>query len=76
MPFDQKTERAAQLAHLTEMARLPGWKSYAWERAKALDADRSGLFAGLAADLTSAMRPNAGQASASESVALTATKPR
>lgn len=31
--FDFKTHKAEMLAHLTRMARLPGWKAHAWFRA-------------------------------------------
>jgi len=40
-----------QLQHLVELARKPGFKAHAWSRAKELDADTSGLFAGMAAAL-------------------------
>ena len=44
-----------QLQHLIRLARHPGWKAYAWERAKTLDAEESGLFRGIAEDLKAAM---------------------
>lgn len=40
-----------QLQHLQELARKPGFKAHAWSRAKELDTDTSGLFAGMAAAL-------------------------
>jgi hypothetical protein len=55
MPFDRQAEYQAQLQHLISLARLPDWKLYAWNRAKELDADKSGLFHGIAQDLTAAM---------------------
>lgn len=54
MKFDKSAEFQAQLDHLLVLAALPGWKHYAWGRAKALDADQSGLFTGLAEALTTA----------------------
>ena len=55
-----------QLQHLIKLARQPGWKAYAWHRAKVLDADDTGLFRGIADDLKAAMltpptAPSAGQ---------------
>lgn len=47
---------AKQLAHLLALAREPGWRAHALHRAKELDADRSGLWSGIAADLEKAMR--------------------
>ena len=44
-----------QLQHLIRLAKQPGWKAYAWHRAKALDAEESGLFRGIADDLKAAM---------------------
>ena len=44
-----------QLQHLIRLARQPGWKAYAWERAKALHREESGLFRGIAEDLKAAM---------------------
>ena len=48
-------EYSLQLQHLIRLARQPGWKAYAWHRAKALDAEESGLFRGIAADLKAVM---------------------
>lgn len=54
-----------QLQHLIRMAREPGWKAYAWQRAQELDADSSGLFTGIADALRAAMTgPDAPSASA------------
>lgn len=44
-----------QLAHLTVLAKIPGFKAYAWHRAQELGADPSGLWTGLADALTQAM---------------------
>ncbi len=43
------------LAHLIRMAGEPGWKAYAWHRAQELDADRSGMWRGIAEALKTAM---------------------
>jgi hypothetical protein len=53
--FDRKAEYRAQLDHLIALAKTPGWKRYAWARAQELEAERSGLYAGIAAALTAAM---------------------
>ena len=44
-----------QLQHLINLARQPGWKAYAWERAKVLHREESGLFRGIADDLKAEM---------------------
>ena len=44
-----------QLQHLIRLAKQPGWKLYAWERAKTLHREKSGLFRGIADDLKAAM---------------------
>jgi hypothetical protein len=69
--FDPQAEYQRQLSHLVAMASTPGWKQYAWSRAKELDQDQSKLFAGIAADLVTAM---AGQASSTASESPTPTK--
>lgn len=56
MPFDRETEYRKQLAHSIAMAKDPAFKAHAWAQAKDLDAGKSGLFRGLAADLTEGMR--------------------
>lgn len=77
MPFDRKAEYQAQLEHLCKLARDPAWKSYAWSRAKELDADQSGLYCGIAADLTAAIKSAPrGPDSGSGSEPLTSMKPR
>ena len=48
-PFD------LQLAHLVKLAREPGWKQYAWHRAKELEAEVSGRWAGMSTRLREAM---------------------
>jgi hypothetical protein len=37
------------VAHYTRQARTPGWYAYSRQRVHELDADKSGLFAGLRA---------------------------
>ena len=44
-----------QLAHLIKLAKTPGFKEYAWHRALQLEADDTGLWQGIAADLKQAM---------------------
>lgn len=48
-------EYERQLEHLIQLAGRPGWKAYAWHRAKELDADPSGLWRGLSEALKAAM---------------------
>lgn len=74
MTFDRQAEFQRQLQHLTTMARLPGWKAYAWRRAQDLDAEASGLFAGMADALKAAM--TGGPVEGSESGGQCLTKPR
>ena len=54
MSFDRQAEYRTQLEHLIELAKLPGWKAYAWRMAKELDAEDSGLYHGMRRDLTAA----------------------
>jgi hypothetical protein len=44
------------LDHLIKLAKTPGWKSYAWHRAKQLEGDPTGAWAGMAEALTKAMK--------------------
>lgn len=75
MPFNKQAEYQATLEHLLSMARDQGWKIYAWGRAKELDADKSGLFRGIAADLQRAMQsPKPGQDSEPASEPQSATR--
>lgn len=39
-----------QLNHLTWLALSPGWKAYAWHRAKEIEAE-GGMWAGMSTDL-------------------------
>lgn len=61
-----------QLDWLIQMAKNPGAKAHAWHRAKELDADSSGLFAGMAAALKAAMT---GPAESGAPAGPTPTKP-
>lgn len=45
------TEYETQLAHLIRLARTPGWKEYAWSRAKELESCSTGMWKGIAEDL-------------------------
>ena len=44
-----------QLDWLITMSKHPAWKAYAWKRAQELDAETSGLFAGIKDALVKAM---------------------
>ena len=65
MPFDKQAIFDSQLQHLADMASRPGWKKYAWCRAKELASSEPGLFPGIDKALT--QRMTGGQASAGES---------
>lgn len=45
----------AALQHLIKMAKTPGFKEYAWHRAKEMEKCESGMWAGIASDLQQAM---------------------
>jgi hypothetical protein len=45
-----------QLEQLVKLSQHEGWKAYAWNRAKELDAHPSGVYSGLAADLIKRMK--------------------
>ena len=49
------TDYETQLAHLTKLAKTPGFKQYAWHRALQLEADDTGLWLGIAEALKQAM---------------------
>lgn len=74
MTFCRKTEYLLQLEWLVTLASDPHWKAYAWRSAKEWEADESGLFRGLCADLTAAMS-KAGPACDPVSAAQIPTKP-
>lgn len=56
----------AALQHLIKMAMTPGFREYAWHRAKEMDLCESGMWTGIASDLREAMasaaRPSPGGA--------------
>jgi hypothetical protein len=62
-PFGKQviSEYQKTLQHLIWMASMNGAKKYAWDRAKKLDADPNGLWAGIADDLTKAMNEKSGK---------------
>ena len=60
-PFSRQETYQTTLKHLIWMASLKGAKHYAWDRAKKLDADPSGLWVGISDDLTKAMNETSGK---------------
>lgn len=50
-----KTAYESALDHLIKLAKTPGWKEYAWSRAKELERCSTGMWQGIAADLKQAM---------------------
>ena len=60
-PFTPQAIYKDALQHLIWMAGLKGAKQYAWQRAKQLEADLSGMYKGIADDLTKAMNENSGK---------------
>lgn len=53
--FDGRETYRKSLAHLIWLAGLKGAKQYAWQRAKQLDDEPSGMYRGIVDDLTKAM---------------------
>jgi hypothetical protein len=51
-----KDEYQKQLEQLVKLSQQEGWKAYAWNRAKELEAHPSGLYAGLAGKLVARMQ--------------------
>jgi len=60
-PFTPQAIYKDALQHLIWMAGLKGAKQYAWKRANQLDADPSGMYKGIAAELTKVMNANSGK---------------
>jgi hypothetical protein len=60
-PFTPQAIYREALQHLIWMAGLKGAKQYAWQRAKQLEADPSGMYKGIAAELTKVMNENSGK---------------
>lgn len=56
MTWNAQAEFDKQLQWLIHLAQQPAWKLYAWEAAKELDAEDSGLFKGMADALVKAMK--------------------
>lgn len=75
MTFDKQAEYRKQLEHLVSMAQKPEWKAHAWAQAKELDAGDSGLFKGIAKDLTDAVRQKIGQGKPLASEPMNPVKP-
>ncbi len=48
-----------QLEQLIRMAKTPGFKEYAWSRAKELESCRTGMWQGISEDLKQAMLSSA-----------------
>jgi len=63
-----------QLAHLTALAKHPGWKEHAWLRAQQLEASESGLWTGIKVALTRSMLDVSGPEKATGSGRPSATK--
>ena len=49
--MNSKMNYDAQLNHLVVLAKTPGWKEYAWSRAKELERCETGMWAGIAQEL-------------------------
>ena len=56
MAFDRDAVYAQQLDWIVHLAKQRAWKAYAWEKAKEMDADQSGLFSGIAKDVKKRMQ--------------------
>ena len=50
------TDYPTQLAHLLTLATTPGWREYVKGRLDELEADTSGLWDGIRADLNAAIK--------------------
>ena len=60
-PLDGQEIYRKNLAHLIWMAGLKGAKQYAWQRAKQLESNPSGVWHGITNDLTKAMNEKSGK---------------
>ena len=60
-PSGQQATYKQTLEHLIWMASLKGAKAYAWDRAKKLEADPTGIWQGITADLTKAINEKSGK---------------
>ena len=54
--MDYELAYRLQLEKLIHIAQSPQWKSWAWDYAKQLAADKSGVFKGIDDDLAKAMQ--------------------
>ena len=53
--MNSKMNYDAQLNHLVVLAKTPGFKEYAWSRAKELESCKTGMWAGIAQELKERM---------------------
>ena len=53
---DHHPQYQAQLAHLLTLAATPGWREYVKGRLDELEADHSGAWTGIRADLNAAIQ--------------------
>lgn len=53
--MDYQLAYKMQLERLVKIAQDPTWKAWAWEYAKELAADKSGVFAGIDVELAAKM---------------------
>jgi hypothetical protein len=54
--MDYEPAYRLQLEKLIHIAQSPQWKAWAWDYAKQLAADKSGVFKGIDDDLAKAMK--------------------
>ncbi len=54
--MDYELAYRLQLEKLIHIAQSPAWKAWAWDYAKELSADKSGVFKGIDDDLAKAMQ--------------------
>jgi hypothetical protein len=54
--MDYELAYRLQLEKLIHIAQSPQWKAWAWDYAKQLAADKSGVFKGIDDDLAKAMK--------------------
>jgi hypothetical protein len=54
--MDYELAYRLQLEKLIHIAQSPAWKAWAWDYAKELAADKSGVFKGIDDDLAKAMQ--------------------
>ncbi len=54
--MNSKMNYYAQLNHLVVLAKTPGFKEYAWSRAKELESCSTGMWQGIAQELVAHMK--------------------